>query len=216
VRAIIAHEVAHAKLQHTSGAANLSEFIAAAQNIFDHADPETTITGRVADVLLHALLEWLHKEYLILSRQNELSADRQAAERVGSDEMARALVLTEGIGARMKEIVFTPLEQELLGAIRAPAPPLRRILSQLEMIRAPDQIKAAARAGMVAEEDANATHPPLRARLANLGFAEIPNIDMAQTSAADSLLSHQAIKDLVARFDGEWSRRATELVGIDQ
>src|SRR5262245_34921132 len=216
VRAIIAHQVAHARLQHTSVAATLSELIAAAENIFDHADPETTVTGRIADILLHALLEWLQKEYLILSRQNELSADRQAAERVGSDEMARALVLTEAMSARMNEIVFTPLEQELLGAIRAPAPPLRRILSQLDTIRAPDRIEAAARAGLAAEEDANATHPPLRARLANLGFVEIPNIDMAKTSAADSVLSHQAIKDLVARFDGEWRQRGTELVGIDQ
>src|SRR5262249_35240824 len=114
------------------------------------------------------------------------------------DEMARALVLTEAMSARMNEIVFTPLERELLGAIRAPAPPLRRILCQLDTIRAPNRIEAAARAGMAAEEDANATHPPLRARLANLGFAEIPNIDMAQTSAADYVLSHQAIKDLVA------------------
>src|SRR5262249_47998418 len=40
VRAIVAHEVGHAELQHTSGGANLYEFILAALNIFEYADPE--------------------------------------------------------------------------------------------------------------------------------------------------------------------------------
>ncbi|MEI4861647.1 M48 family metalloprotease, partial [Klebsiella pneumoniae] len=74
VRAVVAHEVGHAELQHTSGGANLYEFILAALNIFEYADPETTITGRISATLLNALLEWLQKEYLILSRRNELEA----------------------------------------------------------------------------------------------------------------------------------------------
>jgi hypothetical protein len=57
VRAVVAHEVAHAELQHTSGGANLYEFILAALNIFEYADPQTTITGRISATLLNALLE---------------------------------------------------------------------------------------------------------------------------------------------------------------
>src|SRR6266481_2908525 len=72
VRAVVAHEVGHAELQHTSGGANLNEFILAALNIFEYADSATTITGRISETLLNALLEWLQKEYLILSRRNEL------------------------------------------------------------------------------------------------------------------------------------------------
>ncbi len=60
VRAVVAHEVGHAELQHTSGSANLYEFILAALNIFEYADPETTTTGRISATLLNALLEWLH------------------------------------------------------------------------------------------------------------------------------------------------------------
>jgi hypothetical protein len=213
VRAVIAH----AALRHTSGAANLNEFLAAAGNIFEYADPETTITGRIADVLLNALLEWLHKEYLILSRQNELAADRQAAECVGFHDAVRALVLVAGMTARIGELVFTPLEKELLGAIRAPVPPLQRIISQLDTIRTPDEIKAAALARMASEkDDVNSTHPSLRQRLANLGFAEIPEFDAAQTSALDALLSSHAIKELVARLDNQWSKNATEQVDIYQ
>src|SRR5262249_5000724 len=120
VRAIVAHEVAHARLQHTSGSANLAEFMAAAEDVFEHADPDNTVIGRIAYILLRALLEWLHKEYRALSRQNELAADRDAADWVGRDEMARALVLSEVLSNRVVETILKPLDQELLGAIRAP------------------------------------------------------------------------------------------------
>src|ERR1051325_2166601 len=56
VRAVVAHEVAHARLQHTTGGANLFEFTVAAANLFDHLDPEQTITGRIAHMLLKSLL----------------------------------------------------------------------------------------------------------------------------------------------------------------
>jgi Zn-dependent protease with chaperone function len=217
VRAVVAHEVGHAELQHTSGGANLDEFILAALNIFEYADPEMTITGRISAILLNALLEWLQKEYLILSRRNELEADRHAAEYVGRYEAARALVLVEGMSARMNEVVFTPLQKELLGAIRAPAPPLQRIISQLETIRMPGPIEAAALACLASEkEDSNATHPSLRQRLANVGFTEVPKVDAPQTSAADALLSDQAFKDLVTRLDSQWTRRTAESVDIYQ
>jgi hypothetical protein len=51
-------------------------------------------------------------------------------------------------------------------------------------------------------QDSNATHP-LRQRLANVGFTEVPNVNASQTSAADALLSDQAFKDLVTRLDSE-------------
>jgi hypothetical protein len=213
VRAIVAHEVAHASLQHTSGGANLFEFMAAAENIFHHADPDTTITGRLAHLLLHRLVEWLQAEYRTLSRQNELAADRDAAEWVGRGEMARALVLVEALSNRVVETIFKPLETEVLGAIRAPAPPLQRIIARLETIRA-EPIDGAALAAKPAEPDENATHPPLRARLANLGFADVPSIDMAKTSAADTIMSADAVKQFLARFDGDWTRRVNEHIGI--
>jgi hypothetical protein len=56
VRTIVAHEVAHARLQHTSGATNLQEFMVAAENLFDYADPERSISGRLALLLLQSLL----------------------------------------------------------------------------------------------------------------------------------------------------------------
>ena len=45
IRSIIAHEVAHARLQHASGGTNLLDFIAASENVLYYADPDRTITG---------------------------------------------------------------------------------------------------------------------------------------------------------------------------
>jgi Zn-dependent protease with chaperone function len=214
IRAVIAHEVAHARLQHTSGGVNLADFITAAENVLHYADPDRTITGRIAYVLLHSMLEWLEQEYRTLSRQNELAADGDAAQHVGRDEMARALVLIGGAGARLVDLVFAPLDKELLGAIRAPTPPFQRILKEVGTIRAPNELAAAARAHLQGEPEAESTHPPLGARLANLGFAEMPPLDQLQTSAIAQLLAPEAAKELTARFDNEWRRKADELVDI--
>ncbi|UWU76363.1 M48 family metalloprotease [Bradyrhizobium huanghuaihaiense] len=214
IRAVVAHEVAHAQLRHTSGSINLADFIAASENVFLYADPEWTITGRIVRALLHSMLEWLEKEYRALSRENELGADLGAAEQVGLGETARALVLMEACGTRLIDLVFAPLEKEVLGAINAPRPPFERIVKQLADIRAPEPMAAAAVAGLSREHDPDSTHPPFGKRLANLGYTDIPEIDEIRTSAIDQLLSRDAAKDLPARFDGEWRKKAQEWVSV--
>jgi hypothetical protein len=216
VRAVIAHEIAHATLQHASGGTNLTDFIAAAENVLHFADPQHTITGRIAYMLLHALLQWLGKEHRALSRQDELAADQQAATYIPRYEIARSLVLIEGARARLADLVFAPLDRELLGAIQVPTPPFRRISSQLNAIRAPDELAAAAAAAMSAEPDPDSTHPPFRASLANLGYSDVLQIDPPQQSAVDEVLSGEVAKELAARFDAEWCRRASELVSVGQ
>jgi hypothetical protein len=214
IRAVIAHEIAHTRLKHTSGSTNLYDFVAASENVLYFADPDRTITGRIAHALLHSLIEWLSAEHRALSRENELCADGDAAKQVGREEMARALVLIEGGSARLAELVMKPLEKEMLGAIKAPAPPLERILSQLEDIRAPEPLAAAATAGVKGELDPASTHPPFGKRLANLGFTDIPPIDKVETSAITQLLSPEAARDLPARFDDEWRKKVREWVSV--
>jgi len=214
IRAVIAHEIAHAQLRHTSGGANLREFIMASENVLHYADPDRTITGRIARALLNSMLEWLGKEYRALSRENELGADLGAATQVGRAEAARALVLIEACGARLTDLVFAPLEKEMLGAITAPPPPFARIINQLEDIRAPGPAAAAAVAGLSREHDPDSTHPPFSKRLANLGYTDIPEIDAVRVSAIDQLLPGDTARDLAARFDEEWRKKAQEWVGI--
>jgi hypothetical protein len=50
--------------------------------------------------------------------------------------MARALVLLHNAAAGMVELIIDPLDEELLGAIRAPTPPLQRLVDQIDAIPA--------------------------------------------------------------------------------
>lgn len=213
VRAVIAHEVAHARLRHTSGGTNLADFMAAAENVFFYADPEHTVTGYIVRILLHSLLERLEKEYRALSRENELAADFEAADQVGREEMARALVMMEVCGARLTDLVFAPLQKEVLGAIKAPLPPFARILDQIAAIRAPGPTTAAV-ASLSREHDPDSTHPPFGQRLASLGYTDIPDIGEIQASAVDQLLSPDAANELTFRFDEEWRKKVQEWVSV--
>ena len=146
-----------------------------------------------------------------MSRQNELAADRAAAEWVGLEDVARALVLIRRADASINELIMAPLEKELLGAIRTPAPPLQRLIEQLDAVRAHQPAGAAE---PKEEDDPQSEHPPLHARLANLGFATIPQAEMADTSAADTVLSTAAMKDLLTAFNERWRRHAKMLVEL--
>ena len=216
IRATVAHEVAHAELRHISGASNLLDFLRACENVLHYANPDRTVTGRIAELLLRALLGWLNREYRALSRQNELDADRRAAERMGPSEMARSLVLIAGGTARLRDLVFNPLQIEMLGAIRLPASPLQRISAQLADIRDHGALAAAAAKVMdeEQEDDPDSTHPPLRASLANLGYDTIPAIDPIEASAIHGLLSPGAARDLVAKLDAEWRKMAQVRVQV--
>jgi Zn-dependent protease with chaperone function len=211
VRAVVAHEVAHARLQHTTGGANLYEFMVAAANLFDHLDPERTITGRLARTLLETLLGWVSAEFHAIRYRNELEADHQAGERTGAHDMARALVLVHNAAGGMKDLIFDPLDKELLGAIRAPTPPLQRLRDQLDAVRA---YRASDEAEPQAEDEPEDYHPPLRERLANLGFATIPDVELPLRSAAESLLSAPAMQQLLTQFNEKWRRKADEVVGL--
>jgi Zn-dependent protease with chaperone function len=214
VRAVVAHEVAHARLQHTTGGANLHEFTVAAANLFDHLDPERTITGRIAHMLLGSLLAWVWAEFHAIRYRNELAADREAGERTGAHEMARALVLLHHAGWALKEFVADPLDKELLGAIRAPTPPLQRVVDQIDAIRAhrtADEGEPQEPEEPDAEKD---YHPPLRARLANLGLAAIPDIELPRTSAAETLLAAPASKRLLTEFNDTWRRNVDARIGL--
>jgi hypothetical protein len=212
MRAIIAHEVAHARLQHTSGGANLADFINAVDNLLDYS--EGTVTAYVADLLLESLLAYLHKENMALSRQNELAADRHAEACVDPVEIARSLALMVAAQDILRESVIEPLEQELLGAIRAPAPPMQRIVEQLPALRDPDRVNAAIARLVQAPHEPDQTHPSLCASLENLGFATPPRFAPALTCAGDSLLSPGSLATMVAGFDTEWTRCVSEHVKI--
>jgi Zn-dependent protease with chaperone function len=215
IRAIIAHELAHAELQHTTGGQNMLDFLRASENVLHYANPDRTISGRLAELLLRSLLTWLDREYRALSRQDELAADQRASGRMGQSEMARSLVLVAGGTARLKELVYTPLETDMLGAISVPATPLQRISARIGELRAHDELTAAARKAMEEEtDDEQSTHPPFSTRLANLGYTTLPAVDPIETPAMERLLRSDVAQEIAIRLDGQWRKLAQRWVEV--
>jgi hypothetical protein len=102
----------------------------------------------------------------------------------------------------------------MLGAIKVPRPPFDRIFNQLGDIRAREPMAAAALAGLSREHDPYSTHPPFGKRLANLGDTDIPSIEEMGVSAVDQLLAPDAAKNLAARFDEDWRKKAQAWVDV--
>lgn len=101
-----------------------------------------------------------------------------------------------------------PLENEMLEAINAPRPPFERIFKQLADIMARSRWllppRPARRESMILIRRTRL----FAKRLVNLGYADIPEIGAVRTSAIDHLLSQHAAKDIPARFDAGWSKKA--------
>jgi len=88
------------------------------------------------------------------------------------------------------------------------------MISLLEDIRAPEQLVAAAAAGLTSEQDPGSRHPPFGKRLVNLGFTDIPPIGKVETSAIDQLLSPETASELLTRFDDEWRKKVQDWVSV--
>ncbi|HEX2653333.1 MAG TPA: M48 family metalloprotease [Xanthobacteraceae bacterium] len=215
IRAVIAHEVAHAKFQHTSGGVKLYDFLEASENLFEYADPDNTIIGGIARRLLDFFLRYIWKEYVTLLHKNEFAADSESAKSVGRYEAARALILVYVSAKRIDELITPLYEKELLGAIEAPAPPLERIVNQLDSICSLEMIDGITNELMAIQQDDDASHPSLRARLANLGFSEVPEIDSISASAFDSVLPRETATKLLDDFNNDWRRLANSMVQIN-
>jgi hypothetical protein len=54
----------------------------------------------------------------------------------------------------------------------------------------------------------------LRERLANLGFADIPNVELPRTSAAESLLAASVLKQRLTEFNDRWRRSVEARIGL--
>lgn len=214
LRTVIAHEVGHARHQHTTGGTNLAEFLQTFETLLDYADPDTTIVGRLADWGVGAWLNRASRELMRLSRQNEFEADLVAAELCGSDAAADAEVFMATLTKAVEAEVYLPLEQELVGAIRAPVPPSQRVKD-----RRPQLVSQETQALYLTEawretvvEDAS--HPAFRDRFENISPGETPIPVAVGPSAAGALLPPNVFDALMQQAAKAWTSQVEGSIGI--
>lgn len=210
-RAVVAHEAGHARLKHSSGLANVGDFVGAFDMLFHHADPDGTVTGALAYNALSGGLRRLTREMRAISRRQEFEADAYAGPR--REEMARALVLIKAADHTLDELVDRPIERALLVSASPPDAPVAMTLAALPEIhrRGVTATALLAAPGPSAEQQEDealygSTHPEFGERLKSLGFAAPPEVAPVAAPASATLLSPELFDELMALFERRWSR----------
>lgn len=215
LRSVIAHEIGHSELRHTSGLSNLAEFEATFETLFEYADPNTTITGAMTYSMLGGLGSWLEKEMLYLSRQHEFEADRAAADSETASIEARSNLLCEAVGEFYLEEILKPIDKEILGAISAPRSPLLQLIDRLDEVRDPKTIMKYARRSWKKDPDPKSTHPTLKERIEALGFIRLPVLKKLNICAANALLPSETKSKLIRNFDEQWIEQIDAYVRLE-
>lgn len=214
LKTVIAHEVGHARHQHTTGATNLAEFLQTFDTLFEFADPETTIVGRLADLGVGAWLDRANGEQMRLSRKNELEADRVAAKLCGRDAAADSEVFMATVTKALQTEIYDPLEKELVSAIRAPEPPHERVLGKrISLVSEATQERFLPEA-WAETVDEDASHPSFRQRFENIAPGTEPRPVRVGASAARTLLQPELLRTLQDEARKSWTDQIEEAVGI--
>lgn len=208
--AILAHEEAHLRHKDTNGGLNLAEFEQSLEFVFEYADPERTVTGKVLDGLLSWLAPTVHKEGIRLSRLAEHAADVAAGKAGSGAQMARSLVLISAATQLAFDEVHEPLKRELMGAIKPPRPPLERLLEKSRSLTSSEQILKLARRAADQPEDPDGTHPPVLQRLRALGEEFPEKIDPVKQPALNTMLGEAFAAASIRRLNDDWTRNIAE------
>ena len=91
------------------------------------------------------------------------------------------------------------------GALRAPRPPLDRLLSTAGALREPACLNAFARKAWESPQREKPTHPSWAQRLAALGYAEPPDLDPIEATALSTLVTSSAAERHIAEFNAKWT-----------
>jgi Zn-dependent protease with chaperone function len=149
----------------------------------------------------------------ILSRINELAADRISAEAVSPEALARGLQRLAIQGERLEDELWDPLERKFLGSEPLPEDVMERMSALLRINPNPKQSEMWLRRVLSKSKDGGDSHPSLSDRLARLGFqagdAALPLDQIApQASAAEELLRPSFLAKARATFSREWLAEA--------
>lgn len=214
LRTVIAHEIGHARHQHTTGATNLAEFLQTFETLFAYADPETTILGRLADLGVGVWLERANGEQMRLSRQNELEADSVAAALCGRDAAADSEVFMATVTRAVQADIYAPLDKELVSAIRAPVPPHVRVKENRRMLVSEATQERHLPEAWQETAGPDASHPAFRERFENVAAGSAPRPVRVGASAAETLLPPELFTSLMQQATGTWTDRVEEAIGI--
>jgi Zn-dependent protease with chaperone function len=149
----------------------------------------------------------------ILSRFNELAADRISAEAISPEALARGLQRLAIQGERLEDELWDPLERKFLGSGPLPEDVMEQMSALLRKNPDPKQAEMWLQRVLGKSRDAKDSHPSLADRVARLGFragdGTLPLDTISPpSSAAEDLLRPAFLAKARAVFSREWLAEA--------
>lgn len=215
VEAVLEHEFAHAQLKHSSGLTRIHEFLMTYAAFDGYVARDMPAVSLFLEFVFTSFAVWLERRYRRLSRIQELQADRQSADKLGTGVTARALILTEGCFHSAKAMVLDPLEKEILGAISVPKPHLDRLLENRSELTKLSNIQSAVKEGFQEAPDADATHPSLEERLAAIGANPDMEVEPVGPPAFQTMLPEKTRERLMRDLNQEWVKAVNDFVRLE-
>ncbi len=215
VEAVFEHEFAHADRKHSHGLTRLGEFVntyGTFEDLIEHLMPAVAFVLELAFRLFDLIVK---PEFLRRSWQHEFEADKQSAERIGTDIEANTQMLLEGSAKLAEQLVYEPLEEEILGSVSAPKPPLDRLLEQREELTNPQNLQIAVDEIFSKDEDPESTHPPLRQRLLAIGANLDRSIQKPGPPAYQYFLSEEGWKAASSKLNDQWISHVNDRVMLE-
>lgn len=207
LESVIAHELGHISRRHGRFAAWIYRVCNSWARFAHELDEDGIAGAKIARRFSGWYVPRLHACSVALRREHEHEADRAAAESVGAQPAARALVrataLAPAVGRYWDSVYRRVLDQAM-----PPATAFRGLRDALREPAGADGEAAVARA-LAMPTDTGDSHPALAERLATLGCAPA-TLDVAAvlaapaTSAADVLLGAGGHTQIADRLSADW------------
>ena len=215
VEAILEHEFAHAELKHSRGLTRLHEFFQTYRTFEEFVDYQLPWVSIMLAVVFHGLDQWLQPEMLERSWKCEFEADKQSANRVGVEAQATALILILASSALADVKIYEPIEKELRGALKAPEPPLDRLIRMRNEMITPASLRTGMNRVIATEVDPKSTHPPLADRLEHIGAGLDIALRPIGDAAYETMLSQEVRTQLLDGFNRQWVAAINEQLDFE-
>jgi hypothetical protein len=170
---------------------------------------QTEQGAEVVAMSFYGFINWysplLSAYSFVLARANEYEADRCAANSVGNQHTAEALIL---VGVRSQYIdnsYWKNIYQQVNTQPEPPSSPFTQLAQSLQSEIEPETYQKLLARSLTLKTDTSDTHPCLRDRLQALGFnpSAMPVMNFSPVKASQKFLG-SALANLTEEFDREW------------
>ncbi|PZO38045.1 MAG: peptidase [Pseudanabaena frigida] len=206
-QAVLAHEIGHLSGNHSRFAGWIYRVRKTWMQILERFQTEQG--AEVVALSFYNFINWysplLNAYSFVLARANEYEADRCAADSVGNQHTAEALILVGVKSQYIDNSYWKNIYQQVNTQPEPPTAPFSQLAQSLENEIEPETYRKLLERSLALKTDNSDTHPCLSDRLQALGFdpSSLPAISFSPVTAGQKFLGN-TLPSLTEKFDREW------------